>query len=82
MSATVEQLERDALALPPQERARLTEKLWASLQDTTCLEVSQEWLDEIERRCKEIDEGRAQMIPGEEVLREARVLLDRSRSKR
>jgi hypothetical protein len=40
-----------------------------------CLEISREWLDEIARRCKEIDEGPAEMIPGEQVLREARQML-------
>jgi putative addiction module component (TIGR02574 family) len=82
MSANVEQLEREVLALPPEERARLTDKLWASLEDSTCLQISREWMDEIERRCKEIDQGRVEMIPGEQVLREAQELLDRSRPKR
>jgi Putative addiction module component len=33
------------------------------------------WMEEIERRCREIDEGRATLIPGDEVFRRARAAL-------
>lgn len=81
MSANLEQIEQEVLALPPKERARLVEKLWEGLGDTTCPELGEEWKAEIERRCREIDEGTAQMIPGEQVFREVHDLLQSMRRK-
>lgn len=34
-------------------------------------QVSPEWMEEIARPCREIDEGTVELIPGEDVLREA-----------
>jgi hypothetical protein len=34
-------------------------------------DVSSKWQEEIARRCREIDEGSVELIPGEDVLREA-----------
>ncbi len=34
-------------------------------------DVSSEWKEEIARRCREIDEGTVELIPGEDVLKEA-----------
>jgi len=34
-------------------------------------EVSSEWKEEIARRCREIDDGTVELIPGERVLSEA-----------
>jgi putative addiction module component (TIGR02574 family) len=72
MSAVLEKIERQALALPPKERAQLVDKLWESLGDTTCPVLSEDWKAEIERRCAEIDGGKVKLIPGEQVMREAR----------
>jgi hypothetical protein len=33
--------------------------------------LSNEWKEEIARRCREIDEGIVELIPGEDVLKEA-----------
>jgi putative addiction module component (TIGR02574 family) len=71
MSATLEEIKREALALPAEERAQLVDKLWASLGDTTYPALSAEWLAEIERRRKELLEGEVKPIPGEEVSRKA-----------
>jgi putative addiction module component (TIGR02574 family) len=71
MSATLEQIEAQALALPPKERSQLVDKLWQSLGDTTYPVLSEEWLAEIERRRHELLEGKAKRVPGEEVSRRA-----------
>ena len=39
MNATLEQIEREALALAPAERARLADKLWESVAGREALEV-------------------------------------------
>ncbi len=68
-------IERDALHLVPAERAKLAQKLLLSLESIPETELDQLWLDEAERRAREIDEGRVQLIPAEEVSRKARKLL-------
>jgi len=71
MSASLEQIEREALALPAKERAELVDKLWESLGDTTYPVLSKEWLAEIERRRQELLQGKVKPIPGQEVSRKA-----------
>jgi putative addiction module component (TIGR02574 family) len=71
MSATSEQIEREALALPPKERSQLVDKLWESLGDTTYPVLSKEWLAEIERRRQELLQGKVKTIAGDEVSRKA-----------
>ena len=81
MSATLAQIETEALALPPAKRAQLVDKLWESLGDTTHPYLSEEWKAEIQRRCREIDAGKVKMIPGDQVMREARMKLKQLRRK-
>ena len=81
MSTILEQIGRDALALPARERAQLVDKLWESLGDTASPNLSDEWWAEIDRRRREIDEGKVRMIPGEEVMHEAQTMLDQLRRK-
>lgn len=81
MDASIEQIEREALELPPEQRARLVDRLWESLDDTTVPGLSKEWQAEIEKRGREIDEGRVGLIPGEQVMREAREIVARKRRK-
>ena len=67
---TVQMLER-ALHLDPQERAFLAEQLLASLDEEEEFPLSEDWKREIARRCKEIDNGEVELIPAEEVFKEA-----------
>ena len=66
MSTTVEALETEALQLPAAERARLVERLIASLD--TDSEVEEAWAAEVERRNAEIESGAVSLIPGPEAL--------------
>jgi putative addiction module component (TIGR02574 family) len=66
-------LEAAALLLPPEERARLAERLIASLDRDP--EVVAAWDEEIRRRIAELDAGRLESLPAEEVLEEARARL-------
>lgn len=59
------QLLQDALALPPRERAELAEAIMVSLDG---FDLGDEWEEEIQRRVDEVDAGRVQPLPGEEVL--------------
>ena len=58
-----------ALTLPPEDREELAERLLRSLDGTDYVALSPEWKAEIERRMKEIDDGTAELIDGEEVMR-------------
>ena len=66
MSSTVESLEAAALKLPATERARLVERLFASLDIDPAVEAA--WADEVERRGAEIETGVTSLIPGQESL--------------
>ena len=61
-----------ALDLPPNVRATLAGHLLESLDDSEQVEIDAVWSQEVERRIRDIDEGRVELIPGEEVLAELR----------
>ncbi len=71
MSPQTESIMKEALQLPREARALLAEKLLESLDLDEPFEISEEWSREITRRCREIDEGEVELIPGDQVLREA-----------
>ena len=81
MNATLEKIEREALALPVRQRAQLVDKLWESLGDTTYPLLSPEWEAEIERRCRDIDAGKVKPISGERVMKKATAILEKVRRK-
>lgn len=68
-------VEHEALRLPPEERAKLAQKLLLSLDTLSEEELEQAWLIEADRRARELDRGETQPIPAEEVRRKARALL-------
>ena len=77
MSPKVENVVNNALQLPRDARALIAEKLLESLDYEEPFELSTEWKEEIERRCQEIDNGAVQLIPGDQVLKEATARLKR-----
>ena len=66
MSSSVETLEAEVLQLPLAERARLVERLIASLDAD--LEVEEAWAAEVERRHVEVESGAVTLLPGPETL--------------
>jgi putative addiction module component (TIGR02574 family) len=62
----------EALDLPPTERAFVAERLIESLDAEPGPELSPAWMAEIRRRCREIDEGRAELRGADEVFARAR----------
>ena len=61
MSSTVEALEAEALQLSAAERARLVERLIASLDADP--DVDEAWAAEVERRNAEIERGAVALVP-------------------
>jgi len=70
MSNQVDVLEAEAMKLTPEERARLADRLIASLSDDA--EIEEVWAAEVERRIAEIEAGRAPVVPAAEAIARAR----------
>ena len=78
MSIAVEKV-AEMLALPEQDRAYLARELIASLDKTLDAESESHWLEVIDRRSREMAEGRVDARPEEEVLRDIRARLNAAR---
>jgi putative addiction module component (TIGR02574 family) len=66
MAQNLEAVEAAALQLLPAERARLVERLIASLDADPAVEEA--WVAEVERRNAEIESGAVSLLPGPETL--------------
>lgn len=70
MPSVAEELEAAALSLPRAARARLAERLLASLDEEA--EVEEAWREEVRRRLEAYRSGEMESVPAERVLEEAR----------
>ena len=71
----LKQIEGEALHLSEEERAELAQKLLISLDSPSENEISEAWLQEAQRRARELDEGTIQPISSYDVKRKAQALL-------
>jgi len=71
---TLKELEDQARALTPEERARLAETLLESLRAAPIAEIEAAWDREIEVRAAAYDRGELETISAEDVFAEARRL--------
>jgi len=58
----------NVLALPANSRAYIAEVLLESLDFEEDFPISDEWIKEIEKRCRDIDESKVELVPGDEAL--------------
>jgi putative addiction module component (TIGR02574 family) len=65
----------EVLALPEQDRAFLARQLIASLDDTVDADAETQWNEVIDRRSREMAEGRVDARPEEEVIRDIQAKL-------
>ena len=65
--STFEEILSAALSLSPNERAMLADHLLASLDGPDQKKIDAAWAEEAERRMREIDEGKVELIDGESV---------------
>jgi putative addiction module component (TIGR02574 family) len=72
MTAATAKLADQALSLPCEDRIYLVERLLQSLHAPSREDVDRLWAEEAERRIEDLDSGRAQAIPGEQVFAEIR----------
>ncbi len=76
MPAVLKKLEDQAMRLPARSRARLAERLLASLEEEPAEpDAERLWAAEAGRRAEEIASGRLKGIPAEKALRKARAAL-------
>jgi putative addiction module component (TIGR02574 family) len=80
MAHSLPEIEKDALRLPAEDRARLAVRLLSSLEETTESpeEIEKLWIAEAERRFQELRGGVVQGIPAKEVFAELRAKRKRS----
>lgn len=79
MSIAAEKIAAEALALPDSERAFLARELIVSLDSETHPDAEAEWAEVIDRRSREIAEGKVRCRPVDEVIRDIRSKLHASR---
>ena len=68
MVALSDKVIEDVLSLPADQRIDIADRILASLNPPTDPEIDGLWAVEAERRIKEIEEGKVNLIPGEEVF--------------
>ena len=75
MASPAREVESKALRLPRRQRARLAQRLLSSLDQEVDPAVDKLWLQEAERRLRELKSGKVAGIPAEKVVRKARSTL-------
>jgi putative addiction module component (TIGR02574 family) len=78
MSIAAEKM-AEVLALPVQERAFLARQLIASLDDTVDPDAETQWHEVLDRRSREIEEGKVSCRPVEQVVQDIRDKLNARR---
>ena len=71
MSIAAEKI-AEVLAWPEKDRALLARRLIASLDDTVDADAETQWQEVIDRRSREIEEGKLSCRPVAEVVRDVR----------
>lgn len=73
MANSLDNLEAQALKLPPEERAQLADRLISSLFEDH--EIENAWAAEVEQRIEAIESGRAKLIPASDAIARARAAI-------
>ena len=71
----LQQIEREAFRLTEEGQAELAKKLLLSLDSSSEAEIREDWLTEAYNRARDLDEGKVQPVPAEEVRGKANALL-------
>ena len=75
MPATLEQVTKEAMDLPPRQKLALAEFLLESVEAALDPDAEAAWDSEIRERIRAIDEGRVLGVPYEDVMRSAEARL-------
>lgn len=68
MTATAEQVLKQALGLPPVDRAELIERLFQSFDPSADRRVDAAWAEEVESRIDAYTDGKIAASPAEDVM--------------
>ncbi len=77
MSRTIDQIAKEAMALPSASRADLAEKLVESLDRSSDEKIQALWVTEAKKRRDEVRTGKVKPVSGEEALARVRRLVVR-----
>jgi putative addiction module component (TIGR02574 family) len=77
MPTSLEQLTSQAIALAPEDRARLADLLLASLPAEADEPLDEAWDQELQRRVKAVESGAARLVFATDVHAEARKIYQR-----
>lgn len=72
MSALLDEVQKQAQRLTPQEKAALAHFLIEELDSSSDADVEQFWIEESRRRYEAYLKGELQSLPGDEVMARAR----------
>lgn len=82
MATLLEELEEQALHLSPKDRGQLIHRLIVSLEgrpEDTPEAIAQAWDEEVARRLADMDAGRTQWIPADEVMARLRAKISEAK---
>lgn len=75
--STLTDVTREALSLPVEDRVVLAQRVWDSMEHFVGADIEQAWMDESDRRWREIEEGKVECQSADEVMKRARKALGR-----
>jgi putative addiction module component (TIGR02574 family) len=75
MAREVSEIEQEIRALPDPEKERLLRALLEELDGPPDTGVEEAWLDEVQRRSRELDAGLVEPIPADKVFADLRAKL-------
>jgi len=77
MPITPDQIVEEASHWPPEQLAELVDRLTLTLHQAIDPQIDDAWKNEARRRLAEIESGRIQAVPGEEVSQKIRGIIGR-----
>lgn len=69
-----------AMALSPECRLTIAERLWRSVSDDDQTSIAQSWADELERRLRVVESGEMALLPGTQVMADLKAKYAKSSS--
>lgn len=77
MASAIKKIEAEIRALSGQDKAELLRSLISELDAPADVDVEQAWLEEAQRRNRELVDGKVKGVPGEQVFENLRSRLRR-----
>ena len=75
--STLTEVTKEALTLSVDERVVLAHRLWGSVEHLVSPETEKAWMNEVDRRWREVENGEVRCLPADEVMKRARESLER-----